>query len=128
MFLHTLGEMARSTSILIHAFALMDNHYHLAEWGQANIFDILMPSSRHYQQVIALRPEWACLRAGTHRQAEVRVCAEGVELSDQQKNVILPMESIKMVMTRGKDDEEALYELLGNKDERKKFDTQRIEV
>jgi type I restriction enzyme R subunit len=38
------------------------------------------------------------------------------------------MEYIKMVMTRGKDDEEALYELLGNKDERKKFDTQGIEV
>ena len=27
------------------------------------------------------------------------------------------------VMTRGKDDEKALYDLLGNKDERKKFDT-----
>ena len=34
------------------------------------------------------------------------------------------MERIKMVMTRGKDDEKALYDLLGNKDERKKFDTQ----
>ena len=31
---------------------------------------------------------------------------------------------IKMVMTRGKDDEKALYDLLGSKDERKKFDTQ----
>jgi type I restriction enzyme R subunit len=31
---------------------------------------------------------------------------------------------IKMVMTRGKDDEKAFYDLLGNKDERKKFDTQ----
>ena len=29
MFLHTLAEMAGRTSILIHAFALMDNHYHL---------------------------------------------------------------------------------------------------
>ena len=29
-----------------------------------------------------------------------------------------------MVMTRGKDDEKALYDLLGNKDDRKKFDTQ----
>ena len=32
--------------------------------------------------------------------------------------------NIKMVMTRAKDDEKALYDLLGNKDERKKFDTQ----
>ena len=64
--------------------------------------------------MIALRPEWA----------EVRVYAEGVELSDQQKKQILPMERLKMVMTRGKDDEKALYDLLGNKDERKKCDNQ----
>ena len=38
--------------------------------------------------------------------------------------MILPIERLKMVMTRGKDDEKALYDLLGNKDERKKFDTQ----
>jgi type I restriction enzyme, R subunit len=80
---------------------------------------IFVSSSRQiayafYKEVIALRPEWG----------EVRVCAEGVELSDQQKKEILPMERIKMVMTRGKDDETALYDLLGNKDERKKFDTQ----
>ena len=80
---------------------------------------IFVSSSRQiacdfYKQVIALRPEWA----------EVRVCAEGVELSDQQKKEILPMARIQMVMTRGKDDEKALYDLLGNKDERKKFDTQ----
>jgi type I restriction enzyme R subunit len=80
---------------------------------------IFVSSSRHiayafYQAVVTLRPEWA----------EVRVCAEGVELSDQQKKEILPMERLKMVMTRGKDDEKALYDLLGNKDERKKFDTQ----
>ena len=90
---------------------------------------IFVSSSRQiaydfYKQVIALRPEWACLRAGTHRQAEVRVCAEGVELSEKQKKEILPMARIQMVMTRGKDDEKALYDLLGNKDERKKFDTQ----
>ena len=44
--------------------------------------------------------------------------------TDKQKKEILPMERIKMVMTRGKDDEKALYDLLGNKDERKKLDTQ----
>jgi type I restriction enzyme R subunit len=80
---------------------------------------IFVSSSRQiaydfYQQVIKLRPEWA----------EVRVAAEGVELTEQQKKEILPIERIKMVMTRGKDDEKALYDLLGNKDERKKFDTQ----
>ena len=80
---------------------------------------IFVSSSRQiaydfYKKVIALRPEWA----------EVRVAAEGVELTDKQKKEILPMERLKMVMTRGKDDEKALYNLLGNKDERKKFDTQ----
>lgn len=80
---------------------------------------IFVSSSRQiaydfYKQVIALRPEWA----------EVRVCADDVELSDKQKKEILPMARIKMVMTRGKDDEKELYDLLGNKDERKKFDTQ----
>jgi type I restriction enzyme R subunit len=34
------------------------------------------------------------------------------------------MERLKVVMTRGKDDEKALYDLLGIKDDRKKFDTQ----
>lgn len=45
-------------------------------------------------------------------------------VSEQQKKEILPMERIKMVMTRSKDDEKALYDLLGNNDDRKKFDTQ----
>ena len=80
---------------------------------------IFVSSSRQiaydfYKQVIKLRPEWA----------EVRVAAEGVELTEKQKKEILPMERLKMVMTRGKDDEKALYDLLGNKDDRKKFDTQ----
>ena len=84
--------------------------------GQGDLCEQQSPDrlSHFYKQVIKLRPEWA----------EVRVCAEGVELSDQQKKEILPMERLKMVMTRGKDDEKALYDLLGNKDERKKFDTQ----
>ncbi|MCP5021601.1 MAG: type I restriction endonuclease subunit R [bacterium] len=80
---------------------------------------IFVSSSRQiaydfYKQVTALRPQWA----------EVRVCAEGVELTDKQRKEILPMERIKMVMTRGKDDEKALYDLLGTKDDRKTFDTQ----
>lgn len=67
-----------------------------------------------YRAVIKLRPDWA----------EVRVAAVGVELTEQQKKEILPMERIKMVMTRGKDDEKALYDMLGDKAERKKLDAQ----
>ncbi len=80
---------------------------------------IFVSSSRQiayefYKQVIELRPEWT----------EVRVAAVDVALSEKQKKEILPMPYIKMVMTRGKDDEKALYDLLGNKDDRKKFDAQ----
>ncbi|MBK1791348.1 type I restriction endonuclease subunit R [Persicirhabdus sediminis] len=67
-----------------------------------------------YKEVIKLRPEWA----------EVRVAAEGVELSDQQKKQIKPMERIKMVMTRGKDDTKELYDVLGSSEYRKMLDGQ----
>ncbi|GAA4440315.1 HsdR family type I site-specific deoxyribonuclease [Bremerella cremea] len=67
-----------------------------------------------YKEVIALRPQWN----------EVRECAEGVELTDIERKKIKPMERIKMIMTRGKDDEKALYDLLGSKDYRKELDRQ----
>ncbi len=67
-----------------------------------------------YKEVIALRPEWA----------EVKVCADGEELTEQDKKQIMPMERIKMVMTRGKDDEKALYNILGTKEYRKELDRQ----
>jgi len=67
-----------------------------------------------YKEVIALRPEWA----------EVKVCADGEELTEQEKKQIMPMERIKMVMTRGKDDEPALYDMLGTRDDRKELDRQ----
>jgi len=67
-----------------------------------------------YQAVIDLRPEWG----------EVKVCAEGVELSEAEQKTIKPMERIKMVMTRGQDDEPVLYDLLGSKDDRKELDRQ----
>ncbi|TWU49441.1 type I restriction endonuclease subunit R [Rubripirellula reticaptiva] len=65
-----------------------------------------------YKEVIALRPEWA----------KVKVCADGVELSEKEKKEVLPMPQIHLVMTRGKDDEKALYEMLGTKEYRKKLD------
>jgi type I restriction enzyme R subunit len=53
-----------------------------------------------------------------------KTTAEGVELTEMQKKEILPMERLKMVMTRGKDDEKALYDMLGTKEDRKKLDAQ----
>ncbi len=67
-----------------------------------------------YKNILALRPEWG----------EIKVAAEGVELSDKDKKEIKPMERIKMVMTRGKDDPEVLYNLLGTKEDRKELDRQ----
>jgi len=67
-----------------------------------------------YKAVIALRPEWA----------EIRVCEEGTELNEKERREIKPMERIKMIMTRSKDDPKDLYDKLGNKDYRKELDRQ----
>lgn len=67
-----------------------------------------------YQRIVALRPEWAI----------VKVAEEGAVLTDKEKKEIKPMERIKMIMTRGKDDEKDLWELLGTKDYRKELDRQ----
>ena len=67
-----------------------------------------------YKEVLALRPEWA----------EVKTCEAGATLSAQEQKKIKPMERLKMIMTRGKDDEKALYDLLGTKEYRKELDRQ----
>lgn len=67
-----------------------------------------------YKEVVALRPEWA----------EVKVAEAGVELSEKERKEIKPMERIKMIMTRGKDDPEDLYNMLGDKKYRKELDRQ----
>jgi len=67
-----------------------------------------------WQELILLRPEWN----------EVLACEAGAELTPQEKNMIKPMERVKMIMTRGKDDPKELYDLLGSKDYRKELDRQ----
>ena len=67
-----------------------------------------------YQIVVGLRPEWA----------EKKICPDGVELSDKEKKELKPIEKIKLIMTRNKDDEPALYEMLGSRDDRKEYDRQ----
>ena len=65
-----------------------------------------------YKEIVALRPEWM----------EKKVSDE--ELSEREKKEILPLEKIKMIMTRNKDDEKELYDMLGTKEYRKTLDTQ----
>lgn len=67
-----------------------------------------------YKNVIELRPEWN----------EVRLAEEGAVLTEKDKREIKPMERIKMIMTRGKDDPKEMYDLLGTKDYRKELDRQ----
>jgi len=80
---------------------------------------IFVSSSRQiayslFQELISLRPQWN----------EKIVCENGVELSDKEKKEILPLEKLKMIMTRNKDDEKELYEILGTKEYRKTLDIQ----
>jgi type I restriction enzyme R subunit len=65
-----------------------------------------------YKNVIALRPEWN----------ERKIAADNEVLSEAEQKKIKPMERIKMVMTRGKDDPEELYDLLGTNEYRKTLD------
>ncbi|QBG34792.1 type I restriction endonuclease subunit R [Litorilituus sediminis] len=74
-----------------------------------------------YQELEEIRPDWFVVKE-----------AEDIELySEQEKKGAIsagklakPMERVKMVMTRGKDDPEELYNLLGTKEYRKELDRQ----
>ncbi len=55
---------------------------------------------------------------------EVKQAPEGVELTGQEEKELPPSEMVKMVMTRGKDDDAKLYDLLGSKEYRKELDKQ----
>lgn len=64
-----------------------------------------------YKQIITLRPKWT---------QKIKTKEESTKNAEQQSK---PIERIKLVMTRNKDeDEEELYYLLGTDEERKKLD------
>ncbi|MCV6587585.1 MAG: HsdR family type I site-specific deoxyribonuclease, partial [Marinobacterium sp.] len=67
-----------------------------------------------YQALQRLRPAWF----------EVKACAGDQPLSAKERESVKPIERVKMVMTRGKDDPKALYNLLGSKEYRKELDRQ----
>lgn len=67
-----------------------------------------------YKNILAIKPDW-----GEKKEAE------NLELlTEKEKRELLPIEKIKMVMTRNKDDVKELYDLLGTKDYRKELDRQ----
>lgn len=67
-----------------------------------------------YKIIVELRPKWA----------EKQLSEDGVILSEKDKKELKPIEKIKMVMTRNKDDEKELFEMLGTKEDRKELDRQ----
>lgn len=67
-----------------------------------------------YKNVIALRPEWN----------EIKATADNEEISEDEQKKIKPMERIKMIMTRSKDDDKTLYDLLGTSEYRKTLDNE----
>ena len=67
-----------------------------------------------YKNILAIKPDW-----GEKKEAE------NLELlTEKEKRELWPIEKIKMVMTRNKDDVKKLYDLLGTKDYRKELDRQ----
>lgn len=97
------------------------NHYEnrISEGATVKGKALFVSSSREiayelYKNIITIRPEWA----------EIREAEEGVELTDRDKRELKPIERIKMVMTRGKDDPKDLWDLLGTSDDRKEMDRQ----
>lgn len=67
-----------------------------------------------YLNLMELRPEWK----------EKRKAPEGVELTEKEDKELKPIEKVRLVMTRNKDDEKELYEMLGTKEDRKELDRQ----
>ena len=97
------------------------NHYETRVFEEASVLGkaMFVCSSRpiayeFYKEVIKLRPDWA----------KIKQNADDKKLTPQEKKETKPIEKIKMVMTRDKDDPKKLYDLLGTKDHRKELDRQ----
>lgn len=67
-----------------------------------------------YKIIRDLRPEWV----------EKKIADNNVVLTEKDQKELKPIEKIKLVMTRKKDDQKDLYEILGTNEDRKEFDRQ----
>jgi type I restriction enzyme R subunit len=67
-----------------------------------------------FKNIIELKPEWN----------EIREAEEGAELTEKDRKELKPVERIKMILTRGKDDVKELFELAGTSEYRKDLDRQ----
>ena len=71
-----------------------------------------------YKDIIELRPDWGVKKINLNPD----------ELTAEERRTIKPIEQVKMVITRDKDDPAELYDLLGNDDYRKDLADQFKEV
>jgi type I restriction enzyme, R subunit len=67
-----------------------------------------------HQSLKAERPAWF----------EPKRTSDGIPLSEQEQKELMLLPLVNMVMTRGQDDEQAMYDLLGSKEYRKELDKQ----
>lgn len=67
-----------------------------------------------YKILLEMRPEWG----------EEKIAPEGAELTEKEKRELKPIAKVCLVMTRDKDDDPDLYNLLGTRDDRKELDRQ----
>ena len=77
-----------------------------------------------YKKIVALRPEWTVIPEMSNETGNQKVVGIAAESIPVYGNQPLPLEKIKLVMTRNKDDEQNLYDLLGTDKEREKLDEQ----
>lgn len=67
-----------------------------------------------YREILFLRPDWG----------DIREAEPGIELSEKDKRDLKPLAKVNLVMTRSKDDQKELWELLGTQEYRKELDKQ----
>lgn len=78
-----------------------------------------------YKKIIALRPEWAEVSSGGNAENMLsfgNAPLMAAESAAHYGNAPQPCRKINLVMTRSKDDESALYDLLGSDEDRKNLD------
>ncbi len=128
---HQIEESKKQSSTMSHILGDPDriraiandfvNHYEarLSE-GASVMGKALFVSSRReiayslYKELQKIRPEWFEIKLADNEEA----------LTDNQKKELKPIEKVKMVMTRGKDDPKEMYDLLGTSEYKKELDRQ----
>ena len=74
-----------------------------------------------YLEIKALRPEWFEVKESEHAN---NLSADEKALAIKAGKLGMPIEQVKLVITRGKDDPQGMFDLLGSKDYRKELDRQ----